>query len=131
MNDSLDYKRDEYRVHLVTYHVIWIPKRKNVLLEQVAVDCRQFIQGKCTEKGWEALELEVQQDHIYLYIRVWPTDSPAEVVKACKGATSKGLREKHGELLGRVPSLWTRSYFVSTTPISSDLMRQYVKTEAI
>jgi putative transposase len=126
----VEYKRDEHRVHLVTYHLIWVPKRKSILIQQVAIDCRQFIQSKCTEKGWEALELEVQPDHVYLHIRVWPTDSAAEVIKACKSATSKGLREKYADLLGRVPSLWTRSYFVSTADISKDAVQRYVTTEA-
>jgi hypothetical protein len=64
---------------------------------------------------------------VYLHIQAWPTDSPAEVVKTCKAATSEGLRERQGELLGRVPSVGTRSYFVSTTTVSSDTVLRLLK----
>lgn len=42
-----------------------------------------------------------------------PTLSPSDVMQQIKGYTSKVLREEFAEL-SKMPSLWTRSYFVST-----------------
>src|SRR5215471_12564685 len=100
----MEYQRDEHRVHLIVYHLIWCPKRrKPVLVGEVARDCCRFITGKCEDKGWKILELAIQPDHIHLFVRVWPGDSAAHVIKECKGITSFYLRTKHKPLL-RLPS---------------------------
>lgn len=126
----MDYRRDEHRVHLIVYHLIWCPKRrKKVLVDDVGRDCRAIIEGKCTEQGWEILELAMQPDHIHLFVRAWPTTSAADVVKACKGLTSFELRKKYPELR-KLPSLWTRSYFASTAGnVSAQTIARYVAAQ--
>jgi len=105
----MDYQRDEHRVHLVVYHLVWCPKRRKAVLGgTIAKDCQTLIEQKCAEKGWTILELAIQPDHIHLFVRVWPTDSAAEVVKQCKGLTAHHLHQKYA-VLRRLPSLWTRS----------------------
>jgi len=123
----MEYKRDEHRVHLIVYHLVWTPKRrKPVLTGAVAKDCHKLIEDKCAEHGWEIVELAIQPDHIHLFVRVWPTDSAAEVIKECKGITSHELRAKHKFLL-KLPSLWTRSYFASTAGnVSAETIAKYI-----
>lgn len=127
----MEYKRDEHRVHLIVYHLIWCPKRrKSVLVGAVAQDLRTFLEEKCAEKGWEILELAIQPDHVHLFVRVWPADSAADVVKECKGATSFRLREKYPRELKRLPSLWTRSYFASTAGnVSQETIKRYIEAQ--
>lgn len=85
----MNYQRDEHRVHLIVYHLIWtLKRRKAVLVGNVAVRCRELIEQKCEEKGWQILELAIQPDHVHLFVRVYPTVSAAEVVKQLKGLTS-------------------------------------------
>lgn len=56
----MNYLRDEHRVHLIIYHLVWTPKRrKPVLVGRVASRCREIVSAKCAEKGWEILELAV------------------------------------------------------------------------
>jgi putative transposase len=99
------------------------------LVNGIAADCRKFLEEKCAEKGWEILELAIQPDHVYLFVRVWTTDSAAEVVKACKGATSYRLREKYASLR-KLPSMWTRSYFAATAGhVSEDTIRRYIEAQ--
>jgi putative transposase len=110
----LEYQRDEQRVHLIVYHLIWCPRRrKPVLVGTIADRCRDLLMAKCTEHSWDVRMLAIQPDHIHLLVRVWPTDSAAEVVRACKGVTSYALRREFPGLR-RLPSMWTRSYFAST-----------------
>lgn len=126
----MEYQRDEHRVHLITYHLVWTPKRrKAVLTGAIATDCRNLISQKCSEKGWEVIELAIQPDHIHLFVRVWPSDSAADVVKECKGLTSHELRLKY-QILRRLPSLWTRSYFAATAGnVSSDTVKRYIEAQ--
>jgi putative transposase len=129
-NNTLDYQRDEHRVHLIVYHLVWTPKRrKAVLVNAIATECRQLIEQKCQERGWHILQLAIQPDHIHLVVRVWPTDSAAEVVKECKGVTSRVLRQKYPQLK-RLPSVWTRSYFSTTAGnVSSKTIEAYIAAQ--
>lgn len=126
----MEYQRDEHRVHLIIYHLVWTPKRrKAVLTGAIAADCRTLIEAKCAEKGWEIIELAIQPDHIHLFVRVWPSDSAANVVKEVKGVTSHELRKKHPSLL-KLPSLWTRSYFAATAGnVSSETVKRYIEAQ--
>ena len=126
----MEYHRDEHRVHLIVYHLIWCPKRRKAVLGgEIATECRALIEQKCAEKGWEILELAIQPDHIHLFARVWPTDSAADVVKECKGLTAHHLRNKYA-VLRRLPSMWTRSYFASTAGnVSSETIQRYIAAQ--
>lgn len=126
----MEYQRDEHRVHLIVFHLIWCPKRrKPILIGKVADDCRSLITGKCEEQGWTVVELAIQPDHVHLFVRAWPSDSAADIVKHCKGVTSRVLRVKHPHLK-RLPSLWTRSYFASTAGnVSQETVRRYIEAQ--
>ena len=126
----MEYQRDEHRVHLIVYHLVWAPKRRRpVLVDAVASECRTLIEQKCSERHWQVLELAIQPDHIHLFVRVQPNISASEVVKECKGLTSRDLRLHHRQLL-RLPSLWTRSYFASTAGnVSAATIARYVAAQ--
>jgi putative transposase len=125
------YRRDEHRVHLIIYHLIWCPRRrKAVLVGSVAERCRELIAGKCAEQGWDVLALAIQPDHIHLFVRVWPSASAAEVVKECKGLTLHHLRAEFPHLR-TLPSLWTRSFFASTAGnVSQETIQKYIAVQA-
>jgi putative transposase len=127
---AMDYQRDEHRVHLMVYHLVWTPKRrKAVLVGPIASDCRKLIERKCAEHGWKVLELAVQPDHVHLFVQVTPYDSVAEVAREVKGVTSHELRKKYKVLL-RLPSLWTRSYFSATAGnVSSEVIARYIAAQ--
>jgi putative transposase len=131
MEQTHEYRRDEHRVHLINYHLIWCPRRrKAVLVGPVAARCRELIEGKCAERGWEILALAIQPEHIHLFVRVWPSDSAADVVKECKGLTSHHLRDEFPQLR-TLPSLWTRSYFASTAgDVSQETIQRYIAAQA-
>jgi putative transposase len=124
---KLAYQRDEHRVHLIVYHLIWCPKRrKPILVGRLKDRCQELIEGKCQEKGWNILTLAIQPDHIHLFVRVWPSDSASEVVKELKGYTSFFLRKEFEPVLKKLPSLWTRSYFSSTAgAVSAQTIQEY------
>ena len=95
----------------------------------MAQDCRRLIGAKCAEHGWHIEELAIQPDHVHLVVRVWPSDSAADVLKAVKGITAHELRAKYPQLR-KMPSLWTRSYFASTARnISQEAIRRYIEAQ--
>ncbi len=128
---TLDYQRDEHRVHLVLYHLIWCPKRRKPILTGTIKDrCQQLLEAKCQEKGWQIVELAIQPDHIHLFVRVWPSDSASEVIKELKGSTSFFLRKEFQPILSKLPSLWTRSYFAATVgSVSAEGIQAYLAAQ--
>ncbi len=99
------------------------------MVNGVKEDCMQLIKSKCEEKGWGVLELAVQPDHVHWFVQVLPTVSASDVVKQCKGATSRVLRKKYPHLL-KLPSLWTRSYFASTAgKVSKETIQKYIAAQ--
>jgi putative transposase len=127
----MDYQRDEHRVHLIVYHLIWCPtRRKAILIGSLKERLAQLIEQKCAEKGWDMLELAIQPDHLHLFVRVWPSDSAAEVVKELKGFSSFHLRKEFAPILSKLPSLWTRSYFSSTAGnVSAETIQRYIEAQ--
>lgn len=127
----MDYQRDEHRVHLIVYHLVWTPKRrKAILVGSVADDCKALIERKCEERGWTILQLAIQPDHIHLFVRAWPEVSASEIVKECKGLTSHELRAKYPDLKRRLPSLWTRSFFAATAGnVSQETIQKYIAAQ--
>ena len=126
----MDYQRDEHRVHLISYHLVWTPKRRKALLVgEIERECRALIEQACRDAGWEIHQLMVRPDHVHLFVRVWPTTSAADVVKTCKSRTSHVLRERYA-VQRKLPSLWTRSYLASTAGnVSTQMIERYIAAQ--
>ena len=85
--------------------------------------------AQCKRLGIEVLAMECHIDHAYLFLSCLPTLSPSDIMHQLKGATSFALREQFPQL-AKMPSLWTRSFFVSTEGnVSSDTIKWYVDTQ--
>ena len=127
----MDYQRDEHRVHLIVFHLVWCPKRrKSVLTGDIARDCEDAIRRKCDERGWGILELAIQPDHVHLFVRAYPETTASEIVKECKGLTSFELRQKHSSVLKKLPCLWTRSFFASTAGnVCQETIAKYIEAQ--
>jgi putative transposase len=112
-------------------HLIWCPRRrKSILVGKIKERCQQLIQAKCKDQGWLILSLAIQPDHIHVFVRVWPANSAADVVKQLKGVTSLHLRKEFQEVTSKLPSLWTRSYFASTAGhVSKETIQRYIDAQ--
>ncbi|MFB6365933.1 IS200/IS605 family transposase [Paenibacillus elgii] len=125
-----EYRRTTTTVSLINYHFVFCPRyRRKVLVSQVEVRFKELVQELCQENEWLIVAMEVMPDHVYLFLNVLPTDSPADVMAKLKGTTSRCLRQEFKHL-EHLPSLWTRSYFVSTAgDVSSETIQRYVEEQ--
>ena len=90
---------------------------------------KELVKMKCKELEIEIIAIECEKDHSYMFLNCLPALSPADIMQQIKGYTSKILREEFVEL-SKMPSLWTRSYFVSTAgDVSSETIRWYISTQ--
>ena len=125
------YDKNQVSVFEMSYHFVWIPRyRRKILVGDVAQRCEELIRRRCQELGVEILELSVQPDHVHLFVRANPTLSPNKIIMYVKGGTSYELSKEFKHIKSSLPSLWTRSYFVSTHGrISSNTIKKYIENQ--
>ena len=127
----MDYKHEGHNVHLIVYHLIWCPKRRRtVLVGPVHDRLRQIIGEVVAEHEWEIIQLAIQPDHVHLFIRANPATLPSDIPRLIKGRSSHDLREQFPHLR-KLPSLWTRSFFVSTAGnVSQQTIQRYIERQS-
>lgn len=111
----MTYDSTDGCVYRLGYHVIWCPKyRRRVLSNGVDDRLKELLYEKAAEQGWDIRALEVMPDHVHVFVFAPPKDSPARIAHQFKGYTSRVLRAEFASLRSRLPTLWTRSYFVAS-----------------
>ena len=76
---------------------------------------KEIVQEVCLEKDVETLEMEVMPEHVHLLLSVDPHFGVHRAIKAIKGKSSRELRKEFSQLTTKLPTLWSNSYFVSTS----------------
>ena len=126
-----EYRRTKTTVSLINYHFVFCPRyrRKIFLNSKVEERFKMLVQEICEELEIEIITMECGKDHVHLFLNSLPTFSPTDIMAKIKGVTSKKIREEFSHLQ-HLPSLWTRSYFVSTAGnVSSETIRRYVENQ--
>ena len=91
---------------------------------------REFLLEKAQDLDCEILALDIRPEHVHLFLSTTPELSPVRILHRLKGYTARVLR-KEFPILMKMPSMWTRSYFVSTAGnVSAETIRQYIEEQA-
>jgi putative transposase len=122
------YARNAGAVFSLKYHLVFCPKyRKAVLGGQVAERLKELLLAKAQELGLTLHTMEVMPDHVHLFVESDPSLSPAQIAAQLKGYTSRILRQEFRFLRSQLPSLWSRSYFISSIGrVSEATVRRYI-----
>ncbi len=118
-------------VYNLGYHIIWCPKyRRKLLINAVAIRLRELLYQKAQQLSFIIETCEIMPDHVHLFIKASPVDGPHFIVQQLKGYTSRILRQEFPHLKTRVPTLWTRSYYIeSVGHISQDTIKRYIEDQ--
>ena len=126
-----EYRHTNTTVSLINYHFVFCPRyrRKIFLIKRVEERFKELVDEKCKELNIKIIAIECDEDHAYIFLNCIPTQSPTDIMQYIKGYTSKILR-KEFEQLAKMPSLWTRSFFVSTAGnVCSETIKKYVENQ--
>ena len=100
------------------------------MVGEVAKDLQTLLYQKAKELDVEIEALEIRPDHVHLYVSSDPTEAPQRLANQFKGFTSRILRQKYSHLRSRIPSLWSRSYYVGTIGhVSEESVKQYIDAQ--
>ena len=125
------YKRKAGAVFSLKYHLVWCPKyRLPVLTDKVRLRLLELVAEKAHELGAEIHTSEVMPDHVHLFIEAGPTYSPAKLAHQIKGYTARRLRQEFSHLRSRMPTMWSRSYFISSVgAVSEATIKRYIEEQ--
>ncbi len=125
------YRRNNGSVFSLKYHLVFCPKyRRPVLVGEVEKRLKELLTQKAEEIDVTIEALEVMPDHVHMFVSTDPTEAPQRLANQFKGYTSRILRQEFPHLKSRLPSLWSRSYFVSSTGrVSEETVKRYIEAQ--
>lgn len=125
------YLSSQTSIYFLNYHFVWCPKyRRKVLVGVIEKRLEELIRKKSIELKCEVLALTIMSDHVHLFVKANPQYAPNRLIGEIKGYTSRTLRQEFAELRTKLPTLWTRSYFVSTHGhISDEIIQRYIEEQ--
>jgi len=91
---------------------------------------KELVRSKQAEYGYLVMDMEVLPDHVHLLLDVDPRVGVNVVVGKIKGFTSHQLRNEFPWLKKRLPTLWTRSKFISSVgAVTLAVVQQYIEDQ--
>jgi len=131
LNPNKQYNSDGMYIYSCQYHVIFSTKyRRNVLIDGVDLRLKELILEKQLEYGYKIIEMEIMPDHVHLLIDSNPKIGIYQQICKIKGYSSNILRKEFTWLKSRIPSLWTRSKFISTVgTVSLEVVKKYIEEQ--
>jgi putative transposase len=117
-------------IYNLGYHLVWCPKyRRNILNGKIKDRLIELFIKKSKEIDTTIEDMQINGDHVHLFVKSSPVNSPHFIVQHLKGMSSNILRKEFPELL-KMPSLWTRSYYCESVGfVSEKTIKQYVQNQ--
>ena len=126
-----EYRRTKTTVSKLNYHFVFCPRyrRKIFLIDGVEAQFKELVYQICEANGIEILALECHIDHVHLFVNAPPRLSPSDCMRIIKTNAGRGLKAAFPTVFV-IPSIWTRSFFVSTAgDVSSATIQKYVESQ--
>ena len=125
-------KRASHCVYDTRYHLVWAPKyRKWVLQGAIRQRVKELFQDIAGHHGFEIEELEVDKDHVHLFLSFPPKYSIGQVVGLMKAVSAKEIREEFPEVRKHLwgGEFWEDGYFVRTVgdKVTAEVIKRYIR----
>ena len=125
-------KRASHCVYDTRYHLVWAPKyRKWVLQGAIRQRVKELFQDIAGHHGFEIEEMEVDKDHVHLFLSFPPKYSIGQVVGLMKAVSAKEIREEFPEIRKHLwgGEFWEDGYFVRTVgdKVTAEVIKKYIR----
>ena len=96
--------------------------------------CEQLLRRTAKEYGMNILAIEVDEDHVHLYIEIPPQRSVGEGVRILKSVSARMMFKRFGYFGRKMWSgkLWGASYFARTVGegVTAAMVKRYIEDHA-
>lgn len=100
------------------------------MVDKIAIRLSELLKEKANFLDIEIVEQTIQPDHVHLFIRSKPTLATHYILNQLKGYSSRVLRKEFPSLKSRLPSLWTRSYYIdSVGKLNEHTIKKYIEEQ--
>ncbi|NET03217.1 MAG: IS200/IS605 family transposase [Symploca sp. SIO2B6] len=125
-----NYRHKNTSVSWLNYHFVWIVRRRRrVLTGSIKIRLEILIDDAARSIDCQVLNLAIEPEHIHLFLNCPPELAPSKIMHKIKGSTARYIRLEFPELK-KLPSMWTRAYFVSTAGnVASSTIQQYIEAQ--
>ena len=116
----------------IKFHLVWCSKyRLNVLENDIEQRLKELLYEKANQINIDIEAMEIMPDHVHLFLNCKNTMlSPNKIAAQFKGYTSSKLRKEFIQLTTRMPTLWSRSYYIGTIGFcSEETVKNYIKNQ--
>ena len=125
-------KRASHCVYDTRYHLVWAPKyRKWVLQGAIRQRVKELFQEMARHHGFEIEEMEVDKDHVHLFLSFPPKYSIGQVVGLMKAVSAKEIREEFPEVQKQLwgGEFWEDGYFARTVgdKVTAEVIKKYIR----
>ena len=124
--------KNKSAVFNIKFHLVWCTKyRLAVLVDNVENRMKELLNEKASGLNIVIETFEIMPDHVHLFLTCKTSEiSPNKIAAQFKGYTSHVLRKEFKQLTTRMPTLWSRSYYIGTIGhISDDTVRKYIENQ--
>lgn len=125
-----DYIHANKVVYLTQYHLIWCPKyRRDILVNSIKDRLEEIIKNVCAERQMKIKALEIMPNHVHLFVSISYQHAPFKIAHWVKGRSSNLLRKEFPELR-KMPTLWSRSFFLASIGnVSGKTIKRYIEDQ--
>ena len=125
-------RRASHCVYDTRYHLVWAPKyRKWVLQGAVRERVRDLFGEIAEHHGFEIEELEVDKDHVHVFLSFPPKYSIGQVVGLLRAVSAREIRAGFPEVRQQLwgGEFWEDGYFVRTVgdKVTADVIKKYIR----
>lgn len=130
-NIAKGYRSGNHMIFSCQYHVIFCSKyRRPILKDEIEVRLKNLILEKQEKYEYKVLDMEVMPDHVHLLLDINPKVGVFYIVNQIKGYTSRIIRNEFPEIKRRLPTLWTRSKFISSVgAVTLEVVKRYIEEQ--
>lgn len=127
----MDVQHTKHVTYKLAYHFVWCPKyRKKLLVGKIATFLEQEICRICAENTWNIGAVNIQPDHVHLFLSAPPSVAPSGIAHTLKGTTGRLVFQYFPEVKKQLwgDAFWSRSYYVgSVGDMSVDTVLKYIE----
>jgi putative transposase len=127
----MEAQHTKHVTYKLAYHFVWCPKyRKRILIGKIATFVEQELRRICEATTWTIGALNVQEDHVHLFLSAPPAIAPAQIAHILKGTTARKVFQRFPEVKKQLwgGAFWSRSYYVgSVGDMSVDTILKYIE----
>ncbi len=125
------FLKQSHTIWHCTYHLVWTPKyRYRILKGKIKAELEPYLHSLCSQNQCMIEELNIQEDHVHLILKVPPKHSVSKVMGILKGKSGIRIFNKNKGLKVKTywgNHFWAKGYCVDTVGLNEEMIRQYVK----